>query len=247
MNNVEDVYREIEPSQELQHTIDCFWVFSNHENHEKFHVLPDGCTDLIFDLREYQAFVSGAMTTAQVRELTTDSELIGVRFKTEKFSPLSKIPLLESKNLRIELSQVVTGFDSKILDHLHASSTTKEKMNILETCIRSSIHSLNKAEDKLVVSIAGHIRRSKGRVNIRELAKFHYISLRQLERRFKNYVGLTAKEFSSIIRFDNTKKAIKSLPEKSLLEIACIMGFVDHSHMSHEFRRISGKNPSYFR
>lgn len=241
------MYQEIEPSQNLQHTIDSFWMFSNHERHEKFYVHPDGYTDLIIDLSKNQTFISGVMTTSQVRELTANAEVIGIRFKTEKFGILSKTPLMDIKNLRIELPHVMNSFDSKALNHLHKSSTLWEKANILEAFVRSAIHSLDKTEDKLVVSIAGYIRRSKGVVNIQELAKFHSISLRQLERRFKNYVGLTTKAFSNIIRFDNTTKAIASLPEKSLLEIAYTMGFFDHAHMHQEFKRISGKKPSSFR
>ncbi|WP_425547639.1 helix-turn-helix domain-containing protein [Aquimarina mytili] len=80
-------------------------------------------------------------------------------------------------------------------------------------------------------------------VNVRDLAKSHYIGLRQLERSFKSYISVTIKEFSNIVRFNNAMKSIATFTNSSLLEIAFDMGFFHHSHMTYEFQRISGENP----
>ena len=241
------MYKEIKPSKAIDYVIDTFWTFSKNKSAESFKVLPDTCTDLIFDLNRNMAFLSGAMTQYQSRELMTDSEIIGVRFKIEKFSSLSKTPLHYTKNLRVELNEIISSKHLEPLNGLGDFEKIEHKINFLENFI-GTLHRQNfHNQEQMVLSSSQNIRSLKGIVNVKELATSHHIGLRQFERRFKSFMGLTVKEFSNIVRFNNAKQSIESLSKSSLLEIAFNTGFFDHSHMTNEFKRISGQNPSSFR
>ncbi|GAA4115040.1 helix-turn-helix domain-containing protein [Aquimarina addita] len=241
------MYQKIKPAAEVYHIIDSFWTFSNNEVFENFKLLPDTCTDLIFDLTHDQGFISGVMTNFQHRELPAKSDLLGIRFKTENFGSLSKIPLNEIKNSRVEWSQIFLAHNLDRLKQLSDLATIPAKISFLENFISITLRENYEKQDKMVLSVAENIRLLKGNMSIRNLATLNHISLRQLERRFKNYMGLTIKEFASIVRFSTTKKAIASFSETSLLSIAFDMGFYDHSHMNYEFNRITGENPGFFR
>ena len=241
------MYQEIEPSQELKNVIDGFWTFcSDKPIDEKFKVLPDTCTDLIFDLNQSKGFVSGVMTRFQLCQLTKESDLIGIRFKTENFGSMTEIPLEEIKDLRIDLSDMFPNHTSK-LTPLYDLETVSSRKHFLENFISTLFKENLSRQDRMVFSVAENIRVLKGNVDIGELARSNHISIRQLERRFKKHIGLTIKAFSDIIRFTRAKKAISELPDTSLLEIAFDAGFFDHSHMSNTFKRISGANPGSFR
>ena len=241
------MYQEIKPSKGLDELIDSFWVFSQNKASEYFKVLPDTCADLVFDLNQSKGFLSGVMSNYQRMELATESNLIGIRFKTEKFGSLSKIPLNETKNLRVELSQIFPTKNLVRLSQLNELESITDKVNFLENFIETSFKENYERQDQMILSVAKKIRLLNGNLNIEVLAKSHHLSLRQLERRFKNYIGLTLKEFSNIVRFNNAKKTIATSTSTSLLEIAFDMGFFDHSHMTYEFKRISGENPRCFR
>ena len=203
--------------------------------------------DLIFDFNQNKGFLSGIMTNYQIRELASESDLIGVRFKSEKFGFLSKIPLCETRNLRVELNEI---FPTKILPSLNQLSDfkqTADRITFLENLI-GILYKLNfQTQDPMVLSVAQDIRSLHGIVNVGDLVKSQHISLRQLERRFKSYIGVTLKEFAKMVRFKNAKKSITNSKATSLLEIAFYTGFFDHSHMTNEFKRISGEPPSSFR
>ena len=241
------MYKEIKPSKGIDTIIDSFWTFSKNKTSANFKVLPDACMDLIFDLSKNRGFLSGVMTTYQFSELTPETDLIGIRFKTENFGAICKIPLNETKNLRVELSELFTAKRLERLYQLNELETIPEKVHFLENFIDTSFKQNMQEQDHIVLSVARSVRVFQGVVNVEDLAKSHHISLRQLERRFKSYVGLTVKEFSNIIRFINAKQSIANHTNSSLLEIACDRGFFDHSHMTNEFKRISGENPSFFR
>lgn len=241
------MYQEIKPSKRIDKVIDTFWVFSKNEASERFKILPDTCSDLIFDLNQNKGFLSGIMSTYQFRALATETNLIGVRFKIENFASLFKISLNETKNLRVELSDFLPTNKLHTLNQLTDLEATRDRIDFLEDFIAASFSQNAQRQDNLVLSVVQKIKSLNGVVNIVDLAKWHHISLRQLERRFKSYIGLTVKEFSNIVRFNNAKKAIGSFTKTSLLEIAYDLGFFDHSHMTNEFKRISGEVPSFFR
>ncbi len=241
------MYREIKSSIGLEPLIDAFWTFSSNKASERFKILPDNCVDLIFDLKENKAFVSGVMTRYKSRKIGANSDLIGLRFKAENFGVISKVPLIETRNQRIELSHVIPDIDSNFLTRLIGITETEEKKHFLEQFILKTIKEQNYISNTLINSVANQIRLSRGVVGVNDLAKSHHVSLRQLERRFKTQIGMTLKEFSNIIRFNNAKKSIAELDKTSLLEIAYSTGFFDHSHLTYEFNRISGENPSHFR
>ncbi len=241
------MYKELKPSKGLRRLIDSFWTFSGNKAPESYKVLPDNCVDVIFDFTNNSVFVSGVMSNYQTRELAADANLIGIRFRVENFSSITPLPLSETRNLRIELSQVVPTYQTTILEQLDDLPTINSKISLLENFAADRLNALNRQRDHLILSIVGMIQSAKGSISVQHIADSNFISLRQLERRFKEYIGLSLKEYSRIVRFIHTQKAISSSPEKSLLEIAFDMGFFDHSHLAYEFKRISGENPSYFR
>jgi len=241
------MFSEINPSFELKKSVENFWVLSTNNLKENFKVCPDACTDLIFDLNVNKVFLSAAMNSYQQIEVPAKSNLIGIRFKSENFGSLLGIPLDELKNLTIELSELRPRFDLNIIYELKGLDSINTNINKLERFITIVVAHNFERRDELIISVANRIRQSKGNFVIKDLATSYHISLRQLQRRFKQYIGLTIKEFSNIIRFKNTEMSIRNSPDISLMEIAFKMGYYDHSHMNYEFNRIAGENPNNFR
>lgn len=241
------MYREIVPSKRLSCVIDSFWTYWNKEEPESFKVLPDSCIDLIFDLKRNIGFISGIMSTYQIRELEGDCHLIGIRLKAESFYSLTRIPPNEIKNLRTEIGNVFSKQDVHTISHLYSLKSIHDKVSFLEGFVAKKLKDSYQHKDGLAISIAKKIKILKGNLTIEDLATAHGVSLRQAERRFKNAIGLNQKEYARVIRFVHARKAISTSPKSSLLEIAFDSGFFDHSHMTYEFKRISGESPSSFR
>ena len=241
------MYQEIAPRPSLKNLIDTFWIYSSMEAESCSKVWPDSCTDLIFDLNLCQAFVSGPMSNFQWVKLAEQPYLIGVRFQVEKFAAFSRIPLYETRNTRLAIKQVISNFQHATIEQLNTLKTNTERIDALEDLVLKAANQNGQHEDQIMLSIAQKIRQLKGRVVVKELAKSCCISIRQLERRFKKTIGLTVKEFSNVIRFMHAKWRIAHAPSDNLSTIAFQSGFYDHAHLTHEFKRLTGERPSYFR
>ncbi|MGD1845489.1 MAG: helix-turn-helix domain-containing protein [Salibacteraceae bacterium] len=239
-----NMYQEFAPVTPFAEAL---WSFSGNRHSESFKVQPDSCTDLIVDLKRNACFVSGAMTAYQQRQLSAEANLLGLRFKTEHFALLTEVPLQEIRNLRTDSVDVLPFLPHHLPAQLQELNSLAERKTVLKKAFEPTLIKHPKAPDRLVLSVAYHIRQRNGQVQAHQLATAHHISLRQLERRFKSFVGLTLKEFSTIVRFCAVKKAIQNQPKSSLLSIAFETGYFDHAHLYNDFKRLSGEKPSAFR
>jgi AraC-like DNA-binding protein len=85
----------------------------------------------------------------------------------------------------------------------------------------------------------------KGAININDVLQIANISERSLERYFKNYIGLSPKFYSRVIRFSN----IFNLVQKNSfnwLDVAYIAGFYDQAHFIKNFKEFTGEEPSKY-
>lgn len=144
------MYQEIISSNGTKNGIESFWVFKENKNKIAFKVLPDSCIDLILDLNEYRIFISGIMTRYQNRNLDKDSNIIGIRMKPERLPYLSKIPICEFKNKRVELSNLNVSLNSSILDLVSESNSLTDKVNGLENFILNEQNKYKDIQDNLI-------------------------------------------------------------------------------------------------
>lgn len=78
------------------------------------------------------------------------------------------------------------------------------------------------------------------------LTRHFKISERQLERRFKQQIGFTPKEYLQITRFEKSVDLINNGRFDKLSDIAYSLGFYDQTHFIKEFKKYSGYTPLTF-
>jgi AraC-like DNA-binding protein len=70
---------------------------------------------------------------------------------------------------------------------------------------------------------------------------------RQIERQFKQWLGMTAKHYQRILRIKKAICLIKSSSSIDLVDVAMQTGFSDQSHMTREFNTIAHTTPAQLR
>jgi AraC-like DNA-binding protein len=85
---------------------------------------------------------------------------------------------------------------------------------------------------------------SRGRGPIDSIAREVAVGRRQLERLFRLQVGVTPKEFCSLVRFDWAVRHITSRSSWAALSLDA--GFSDQAHFVREFARRAGATPGRF-
>ena len=241
-------YQEFKPSPLLAQYVHSYWVSSKGKSSR---ILPDGLVDVIFNfgkatstLPYWNAGVVGMMT--KFRDVTIDkgTELIGIRFRPMHFHKWSKVSLNELKNITVQASDINSNWDHQLVAQIYQQGTIQDKLAFIEHNLLATIDETPLSRSPIISSVCNAISTSFTGLSLSTIAKDHYISLRQLERLFKAQVGVSMKEYQSIIRFIHTLKNLTQYPNKSLLHLAYDMGYFDHAHLTQEIKKVAGIPPS---
>ena len=82
--------------------------------------------------------------------------------------------------------------------------------------------------------------------NLFLLAKKYHLSERQLQRRFKQSIGISARKFSQLIQFEKSLQQLSSAHYGDLTRIAHQLEYADQAHFNREFKAFSGLTPYEF-
>lgn len=239
-------YRQYEPCPALKSYVDAYWTIKTAKVSPRINrILPDGCVDIIYnagddfvDLSEKRimknegVYLVGTMTEYLDTMSQDFSNLIGIRFKPLGFASFFRtFSLHEVTNDRID-------FECAQLPRL--TELTDLSKGIVDDFLLRHL----KYDFQEIRSMVLDIERSHGRITVHSLAKEHAMSSRQMERKFKQLIGLSPKEYINFIRYRSAYDAIQRQPSTSLSEIAFETGYFDHAHLTHEVKKYSGFLPS---
>lgn len=92
-------------------------------------------------------------------------------------------------------------------------------------------------------ALKSKIEAAHGLVRIDDLCDEAGISIRQVDRLFREHLGVRPKTFARIARFQNAIKQLEKDPGTTMADVAARSGYYDQSHFVHEFRRFAGAPP----
>ncbi|MFY0255284.1 DUF6597 domain-containing transcriptional factor [Chitinophaga sp. 30R24] len=240
-------YTELLPHPVLSDYIDTYWTLTHDYGAMKTqHILPDGCIDIIFNLgadcttdhgqfliKSEKVYLVGTMTTFNSATVAAGTNLLGIRFKPAAFQNFYQYCSLH------EITDQTLELDKAFCPNLY--QTAKKSTAYLNHFFAGELSPRKDNITHLVADLQTH----QGRISVRDLAKKHFMSERQLERRFKQQIGIHPKTFISIVRNQAALNAIKHRDvNSSLLEIALHYGYYDHAHLSKEIKKFTGQPPS---
>lgn len=100
---------------------------------------------------------------------------------------------------------------------------------------------VHKEEPKYLSESLKKIRSQAGEISISTLAADLGISQSKLEKDYKLFLGLSPKDYASLVRFRN---ALRLKDESSnLTDLAYLSGYYDQAHFIREFKKRTGKSP----
>lgn len=242
-------YIETNPHTELDSFIHSYWELKGEESDKQWERnFPDGCAGLVMNLGENcltdngsvtmefgKTYVVGTMTSFKDSFIDSNTHLLGVCLKPATFTNFYNYAAQDE----------LTGYTIEF-EKTHSFNIDKILANQFNYLNQYFLDRIKSRENQLQ-SIISDIHSSNGKLSISELSKRNHITVRQLERKFKSQIGISPKEYSNIIRFQNALSIIKNPREnRSLLDIAFECGYYDHSHLSNEIKRHTGLSPSLF-
>ena len=240
----------------MRDIIQCFWYdrIDFGERHASFEVPPDGYTEIIFHFGSAchlatpagwqllpSPFLMGLLQQP-ARFATKDRfEIIGIRcFPWTVFDLLGLPPRPGTVRLR---EHPVAQLQAQLAQCLQAGNVAEA----LAVAARYFGQARSQMTGKSLLGKAGRaMRQATGTLPVSQVAAAAHVTVRTLERNFKQAAGHTVKDVSSLMRFEQVRNYLLLHPVASLARLAQQLGYADQGHLNREFKRYSGTTPTAF-
>jgi len=213
---------------------------------------PGGTMDIIFDLgapfeqgavsglmkKRPGAFVAGLFECGLRIKPTGDVHQIGVVFKPGRFRHFVKGSQMEYKGKVAPLSDVFGPIADDVVDQMQDMDEDAARINLVQSFLLRTLRPAVKSNHFIDYCI-DVIRERPGTTSIADLGRSARISSRHFRRLFKDYVGISPKLFSMMMRLEVLIRQSRSNPLR-LNQISYELGYYDPSHLSRDFKGISG-------
>jgi AraC-like DNA-binding protein len=253
-------YREYPPPAALSDYIQCFWALEHDYRdsmHSHEHLWADTQIELIFSYGERyyrqmggtryelpEDFIIGPFKKELLLYSGGLTGFVAVRFHPWGFAAFSKVKMAGLINSILPVEAVLD--EPPRIPGQSAPGQLTQQLDILGGWFSHRLRQRG-VKPVAVLPIAREIRAKKGVVKIAALAEEFSVNPRQLERLFLSEIGLSAKMFARILRFNHAKRLIEQDPGISLASLTYETGYADQAHFSNNFREMFGHTPAQFK
>jgi AraC-like DNA-binding protein len=255
-------YHTFQPHQDLESLVSCYWTLEVPADAEKQRqrIVPDGCLEMAFilgdDIKRYtttdeyilqpRAMVLGQTIEPFYIEPVGYVNTFAVRFYPYGFSNFVSVPL---KNLVNKETPIELLFDPAKANELqrkiiHAVGT-KERIEMVEVFLFDQLNE-ESTIDKIVKSTVETLLLTKGSAPIKSIIREDLSIRRQLERKFKEQIGISPKQLAKVIRLQSALKMVIHRDTENLTNIAYENAYYDQAHFIKDFREFTGTLPKEF-
>jgi AraC-like DNA-binding protein len=235
------VFREVRPSPHLRDVVDRFWLCDDAlTSDDPFEVLPDGCIEVVFALDESRGQMLAVGTATQGAFFPTQpgTLYLGMRLRPARLAGLIDTRADELTDQHATLDQLGHERADDVLAQLHEAASFEAQVAALEQHVSRAAHAPPQREalDRAVAAIQG----SAGDIRVEQVAEAVALSRRQLERQFRDAIGLTPKQFCRVVRFQHALARLQAGGD-SRAALAAELGFTDQSHLRRDFIALANR------
>ena len=243
---------ETSPRDILKPYIRCFWTnksslsnINNFNIDKEVYVTPDTCMDIIFTC-DYGSnsiecsFFGINDNTCLVPNNYDNKAIFGIRFFAWSAILFSNESLKDAGNNICDAENYFLGFVRIMKKYLQSEMDYFKRVSFAENLLISYLDN-TKINNNLLNSI-DFIIKNKGNVQIKDLCNNTYISPRQLQRIFKENIGISPKKISDLIRYQFIWNSIVN-NRFNIMNLVSEYGFTDQAHLLNTFKKYHSMTP----
>lgn len=180
--------------------------------------------------------ITGIQPTLRTYTYAPATRSVLVRF-TPQGATCFGVPAWELASRSVALDDTV-GASQDVLARLDEVPDSRRAIDVIERFLLALPFTFDRIVDRAIALIRPGLDEDR---QIAAIARTLSISERQLERRFRDRVGMSPKRFASLRRFERAVQIATA--SRSLTRAAMEAGYYDQPHFNRDFRRFAGMTP----
>ncbi|KZN38592.1 hypothetical protein N480_13135 [Pseudoalteromonas luteoviolacea S2607] len=251
------MYSTITPPPALAPYIINFWYTSGPLSTQEQAIHSDGCISILLVISgesvindvsmQVGGFLIGPQTASHLWHFKSSTlSMVGARLTPLGAKHLTNIPLKYIKNQCIELQEVInfSALRTKVISpKLAPLQRVYALSRWLENHFSQAHYQLPSAFSSVLIQIDTQPRSIK----LAQMYDTLGLNSRRVERAFIEAIGISAKEYATLVEVFNSRNAIKQNPNKPLTDIAYELEYVDQSHFIRQFKKVMQITPKQYR
>lgn len=242
-----EYYEKIEV---MKYGISHFYAFNaNGVAWELAEVVPDGCIDIMFISSSGGSKAVcigtplGSKNLGECHYFEKDDKIFGVRFLPGNMLWMKRCRGNELLDASLDFGEV--SGENCMISEIFEAKNFRDKISVfLKHYMSEYENNYMVKTDSPVFYMLRSMIETKGTVRISDLASEMAFSVRYVNEMFRNFCGLSPKEFEKLLRFQNILLQLDSY--KKITDAAMEAGYYDQSHMLKEFRSLTGVTPRQY-
>ncbi|WP_426756470.1 DUF6597 domain-containing transcriptional factor [Myxococcus sp. Y35] len=252
-------YTQWTPPGPLADAVDAFWQFwvphrpaLSAPLPRQHRVLPDGCTDLIFDFQQSpgpvwlsapRLAVVGPMKRFILVDLAPGAVSLGVRLRPGWAQALLGVSPRELCGHNVSVMDCAPAL-AELQERMAACDSARHAMALLQHTIARRWAAFREGANARTVLALSRLHASAGQVRMAELARSLGVSERTLHRDILDAAGVPPKLLARVLRFQRAVSCLRAGGDVALSTLALDCGYADQAHLSREVRELAGVSPT---
>ncbi len=245
-----------QPDADLAGVVSEFWEVKGRLSPFREALLPNGFTEIMFNLGPPHRVFEGSSTGVwarswfsglQERSIFIES-LEGTHLVSIRLHPLGATRLLgdaaaRAANSIVDLETFIGADARDLRDRLMFADCAAGRFSILEEFVDGAAL-LDVPE--FVREAVARIEGTHGCLRVADLHRDLDVSRKHLAVSFTRYVGVSAKSYAQIQRFLWALEQLRQATEVNWSRLAAEAGYSDQSHLVRDFRRVGAASPTEY-
>jgi len=251
-------YSELAPPPSLAGLVASFWDICIPAVEEtRVRILPNACVDIVVYVSD-TSFGEGSagIVAPPHRSYIVGSTLRSFMVRSAGWRHVVGVSLLPAGVQRmLGMPARLLGEGILLLDEVIGSRATYLEDRVLTGAPQGALQRLREVllelrssdnANALVERAVTSLRNASGLKRMDALASEANVSTRKLERHFLEHVGISAKTYARLIRFDRAVRDLDGRGARGWSQFALDHGYSDQAHFINEFKEFAGITPTQF-